>query len=604
MTALIFNWVVLMVILNFSCAFAGTYWVHPSGNASWRNCESTNDPGSNYCSLKTANTNVKAGDTVYIKAGTYSLANEYAIFPTNTGTGVGAGRIIFSKIASEAKPVIILTSGSGAGILLKGKAYIKVDGIVFKKFYSYSGLISHSSHHNEIANCEFIESGIFSIHSFCGNNPETYLCNSTHNWIHHNTFSEINGGGGCNEGGDILRVGGAWVGDGGNNNNTIENNIFAHSGHANIDMYGHHYTVLKNNISRNEPWYDANGISNSCSGCGNCYPKYADTSYNNKWGHRNFHIGFNPDNSQIYTLVEGNRVGYQSTNPGNPGDANLTIGGPGAIVRYNSLFGAMRIGLYFKWVNEAKNGLGGRDARVYNNSIYKTGYGFEGGGTAATRRHGMTFDNYTASFTGNYIVNNIIYDSRDGDFGGSGGSCGKNCDFAAGNVVSNNWCSSQQPGCSIWGNPSFINTTLTPSLIATIPDLNLQSSSGAIDRGTHLTTAKAAGGNSTKLVVGDARYFQDGSWGSSLAKGITHFPDWIAIGTIENTVQISSINYETNTIFLASPKTWNNEAKVWLYKKSDGQRIIFGAGPDMGSHEYSGGGEEEVKPPSNLRTVP
>ena len=62
--------------------------------------------------------------------------------------------------------------------------------------------------------------------------------------------------------------------------------------------------------------------------------------------------------------------------------------------------------------------------------------------------------------------------------------------------------------------------------------------------------------NNTTLVVADAMYFQDGTWGSDLARGVTFFPDWIAIGTVTNTVQISSINYATNTITLASPMTW------------------------------------------------
>lgn len=62
--------------------------------------------------------------------------------------------------------------------------------------------------------------------------------------------------------------------------------------------------------------------------------------------------------------------------------------------------------------------------------------------------------------------------------------------------------------------------------------------------------------------------------------------DWIAIGTVGNVVQINSIDYATNTITLASPMTWSDNASVWLYKKSDGTRVLYSTAPEMGAHEY------------------
>jgi hypothetical protein len=96
-------------------------------------------------------------------------------------------------------------------------------------------------------------------------------------------------------------------------------------------------------------------------------------------------------------------------------------------------------------------------------------------------------------------------------------------------------------------------------------------------------------------------YFQDGTWGSDLARGVTFFPDWIAVGTVTNSVQIRSINYGTNTITLASPKTWNDKASIWLYKKSDGAVVLIGAAPDFGAHEFGSG--VPLLPPTNLKTV-
>ncbi|MEO0249212.1 MAG: hypothetical protein ABIN58_06640, partial [candidate division WOR-3 bacterium] len=105
---------------------------------------------------------------------------------------------------------------------------------------------------------------------------------------------------------------------------------------------------------------------------------------------------------------------------------------------------------------------------------------------------------------------------------------------------------------------------------------------------------------STTLVVDDALYFQDGTWGSALAG---HQADWIAIGTVGNVVQIQSINYSTNTIILASPMTWSDRANIWLYKKSDGKRVLYGSAPDYGAHEFETPEGGAPAPPGGLRVL-
>jgi len=87
--------------------------------------------------------------------------------------------------------------------------------------------------------------------------------------------------------------------------------------------------------------------------------------------------------------------------------------------------------------------------------------------------------------------------------------------------------------------------------------------------------------------------------------------DWIAIGSVTNVVQISSVTYGTynnpaGTITLASPVTWSTGAHIWLYKKSDGAVVLNGAAPDYGASEYGGsggGGGGTVAPPINLQAV-
>ena len=150
------------------------------------------------------------------------------------------------------------------------------------------------------------------------------------------------------------------------------------------------------------------------------------------------------------------------------------------------------------------------------------------------------------------------------------------CSPAGYDTVSNNWLTAS-------GNPKFANPDISDPTSTTLPDLTLQSSSPAIDGGTYLTQANGSGKSSTTLKVDDALYFQDGTWGSSLANMSA---DYIAIGTVSNTVQISSINYTTNTITLASAKTWADDAKIWLYKKSDGTVVLNGVAPDYGAAEF------------------
>lgn len=112
-------------------------------------------------------------------------------------------------------------------------------------------------------------------------------------------------------------------------------------------------------------------------------------------------------------------------------------------------------------------------------------------------------------------------------------------------------------------------------------DFTLQSMSPAIDTGGPLTTVHADDtGSGTSLIVTDAQWFQDGWAGVD--------PDYIAVGTVGNTVQISSIDYGTNTITLAGgiSRTPGSDP-IWLYRKSDGDYVLHGAAPEIGAFEYA-----------------
>lgn len=113
-------------------------------------------------------------------------------------------------------------------------------------------------------------------------------------------------------------------------------------------------------------------------------------------------------------------------------------------------------------------------------------------------------------------------------------------------------------------------------------DLSLQDTSPAKGAGGPLTTLVSAGEKPTTLKVADAGFFQAG-WAGVQA-------DWIAVGDASNVAQISAIDYDANTITLAGalPRSVQPGSAVWLYKKSDGVRVLFGEKPDIGAVQSSG----------------
>jgi hypothetical protein len=330
-------------------------------------------------------------------------------------------------------------------------------------------------------------------------------------------------------------------------------------------------------------------------------PQYENPNYNGLFSHRGFGIGDNhTDATPRRNVVEGNRIGYMGINPGNAGDANMTLAFPYNIARYNFIYGGHESGIYFKWANGA-TGVGGVHNYVYNNTIYGNGHGWNrvyGGMGGLYMGQGISQLHSNPSTTNNRVINNLVYGNGQGDICAAGWRGNDTCVPEPWDIVDNNWCTHAGAGpCSVtkYGDPLFVNPDLTnpqsQDLFSSVhgyaavplPDLRLQSSSGAIGGGRHLTRAVGSGLSSTTLVVDDAGYFQDGTAGSDLARGVTFFPDWIAIGTVNNVVQISGIDYTTNTVTLASPANWNDHDRVWLYKKSDGTIVLRGTAPDFGA---------------------
>jgi hypothetical protein len=241
------------------------------------------------------------------------------------------------------------------------------------------------------------------------------------------------------------------------------------------------------------------------------------------------------------------------------------------------MFCSINNNVLFKQGASRPNSLWGDYNAFYNNTIYNSGrynnsippYGlWQGDGIFAPA------SSTTYQRVGNVVINNILNNCNHGNY---------EIDMdGTVNTVANNFLAAN-------GDPKFTNTTWTDPSSLTAPDFTLLAGSPCIGGGQALATAKGAGNSSVTLVVtplatGSVVPFQDGTWGSDLARGVTLFPDWIAIGTVGNVVQISSINYGTNVITLASPMTWSDKAPIWLYKNSSGVRVLYGTAPDIGAH--------------------
>jgi len=176
------------------------------------------------------------------------------------------------------------------------------------------------------------------------------------------------------------------------------------------------------------------------------------------------------------------------------------------------------------------------------------------------------------------------------------------------------WCSK---GCTtvfghLYGLLSFLgdpgNKNADPLFVNYISPGNasnnyhLQAGSPAIAAGTYLTTVAAGdSGSGTSLVVSDATYFQDG-YGLSNANSTVN-GDCIAVGTPSNHVCVTTVNYTTNTLTLASSISRSAGQGVYLYSKSDGVQVLTGSAPDMGAYPYAGSSTGSPAAPSNLSVV-
>jgi len=550
----------LSIFLLPKISLAATYYVSATGWVSnWQSAINRATPGS----YLQANANAVAGDTIMFinDAGPFNINSSGIINPANNGTPDNS--ITFK---GEAGNAVILNSTSWS-VELKNSSYINIENFTFETSTTSSmwvtmrnyGIAGASNHHINIRNCIFKSSNNYWAAFYIdGNNSYINIINNQFiggvgsergpfdllylvpggpSYSIHHVLIENNSFYGGSHVSLEFQTGGGVV-----ENNVIRNNIIHNPNHTSLNMYGQGGVGSDSNLIENNDIYDAGAVCVEDGNIANCSE--------NVWGSSG-------DRAQGISL-----------------QANFQFFGDSNIIRYNRLYHG---GIGFIADQYAYNN------RIYNNVFYKNTRGF--------------YFNSGYNIDGNTIVNNIFKDNdltsneanypvevdslpnppclntwRNNDFSESNNIFYSACDHAWG-ARTLSYLQTNTPD-NWYGNlnsdPLFVNTSAS--------DFHLQPSSPAIDAGVELTTlASSDSGTGATLIVNDAKYFSDG-------KGIVQ-ADWITVGTVANAVQISLIDYSTNTITLATGISRNAGDKVWLYKNSSGQQMLFGTAPDLGAYE-------------------
>jgi hypothetical protein len=154
---------IAIFLFLFKTAFAADYYVSPTGSASWGNATSIDTP----CSLSTAFTNASAGDTVYLRGGSYTGVSSYGT--NNAGTGGAENQRIIFKAYQDETPSI---SGLEARACISvDHAYWTFDGLTISGYQNYpggtGGVISTYDTGNvdglEVKNCHIILNNAVSV---------------------------------------------------------------------------------------------------------------------------------------------------------------------------------------------------------------------------------------------------------------------------------------------------------------------------------------------------------------------------------------------------------------------------------------------------------
>jgi hypothetical protein len=530
--------------------------------------------------LAKANANLIAGDTVYIRAGTYTDP----ISPVNSGTA--GNPLVYMNYQVE---VCSLYVGATA-INLIGKAYVFVQGVRVQMAQSVNNHVVTISGggNNAIVNCR-IYGGSTHNNPAWGDWPSFILSSSSYNRIIGNLLDRQ----------DYDITSDAYRGDGigahGNSKyNIIEGNTVVNVSHFGIAVP---YGVLGEsfNIVRNNRIY-------------NC------------------HVGLGNTDDSYRCLYEGNQVWA-------PGEVNTYRGGVSCefspqkcIIRYNAFYDDSISTGSLQYNPGSNNSFVTNtavstpvDNRVYHNT-------FMGQTGTAVDRCSIYLQNDNPGvwdFGRNSFVNNIIAypNKRPGSYPISWQDRGKTLATvtdrfrgnllwkgAPGDVVAN-WgvsggidykftlaqLKAQMP--SAWESTNFEASPLWLDSTSSMGNrrFSLSASSPCIDRGVALTRTRQTSTSTTAIYVTDASYFHYSWSGTSFDRGDSVYVDGVR-------AELQTIDYQNNILYTTTPVSVANDAGVYLlasyYTVGGYQNRLKGAAPDVGAFETGGTAPVAQAPPA------
>lgn len=582
-------------------AFADTFYVSQSG--------SDTSPGKSatlaWRTIAKANSSLNPGDTVLIGAGTYPDQ----IRPARSGAG-DAARIIYRALG-DGHVVLTAVGNTSKGsaedvgaIALGGRSYVTVDGInqyirALPGIAAYIALGNFNNAKYNVVNSVHFDGStqiakggnVFLFNYLYGTDTE-----SQYNVLSNSYLAGRIGSKTQYTEDTILVAANA-------HHNLIDGNTILNARHVALNVGSFTVSVPHHNVIRN------NTIRNS---------EHTALQLYNK--------------GPFLNVVEGN---YISASGGKPVEATTT--NPGNSVEYSGSESIFRYNVVTKGGttdndNQALGGfvlsVGGEGSqnalhnRIYNNTIVKnngTPIGVLDFGTTlgATMGRGVFVNNFVygtsspvggsklvlywdaSQITNDRFVRNVFgnpngnelekfISDKDGErsLSGAPGAAGKSSIpyFRPWNGFANVYDAS--PGFMSYATDNF----------------KLPVGNKYIDAGAPLTQVSLGDTLSgVTLMIDDSRFFQDGMG----IPGVT--ADWIAVGNVTNSVQISSVNYSTHAITLTKPIVRKKGDMVWLYSRSNGEQVLHGAAPDIGAYETTSREQpipKVLSAPKNLKVRP
>jgi len=492
-----------------------------------------------YKTLQGAAAAARAGDTVLIRAGTYTQV----LRPQYSGT---AGAYITYK-NYNGEQVTITGTSLRPGIDISGRDYLIIDGLKIDNVARW--MYALDSHYNIIRNNRFSRANDSS------SKGGLFFQESTCNRVLDNIIEDSSE--------DSLALHKA-------DRNLIEGNEFRRADHTLWTIKGGNFNVLRNNYFHNADQkigevYDMDG-----AGFDHQFHQYDCTKYN---------------------LIEGNSFAYVPSAGDSSPYAGIQYAGQKGIIRKNLFYDTVGPGVDMTLYSaEARYNT---DNKLYNNVFYKTDFAGVRLSHASYPFYGNVIKNnifaksifvandrrwswYTQELAGKPVqfmtgrLNGFIFENNNlfNHGGGETYLITYGVRTSTSNPVQHDiaWWHSNYP--SLFRN----NTEADPLFVNEAGlDFHLRSGSPMIDAGAFLTSTVGSGSGAS-MPVEDVGYFYDG-YDIPGEQG-----DLIQLQGHTQTARIVDIDYDNNILILETPLSWTAGQGVGL--------TYSGSGPDMGAYEF------------------